>query len=227
MCGIHDHEFQRPLHQLDVQPVCEYYQIPFLLGQRLFEAMTDWETPELATFVLLCEALRRYYDSDFGVNQDFGPWIPLSAISLDEEFVRYRTPAMKVFHDAFIAFNMSERNRNLVNQELTQEGVALMTLHSCGIVIIPLAKVEAFLNSRIHKVRNYLRSRANSIGTPLVLVDSFAAIPVAVDMGESEFNSYRRAWEILTSLPDQELPSFDAESLEFLQAQHVSNSVAV
>lgn len=61
MCGIHDHDFQRPLHQLDVQPVCEYYQIPFLLGQKLFEAMTDHETPEVATFVIIMGSPQTFF----------------------------------------------------------------------------------------------------------------------------------------------------------------------
>ena len=222
MCGIHDHDFQRPLHQLDVQPACAYYQIPFALGQSIFEAMTDWEVPEVASFVLILEGLRRYYDQDFGVNEDFGPWIPLSAISLDAEFVRYRTPAMQVFHDAFVAFNMSERNRGLVNEVLARDGLSLMTLHSCGVVILPFASRERFLNSTVHKVRNYLRSRANSLGTPLVLVDNFAAIPVAVDMGQSEFQTYRRAWQILTSLPERPAGDYDAAALGYLRQMHAT-----
>lgn len=227
MCGIHDHDFQRPLHQLDVQPVCAHYQIPFALGQRIFEAMTDWEVPEVASFVLILEGIRRYYDQDFGVNEDFGPWIPLSAIGLDEEFIRYRTPAMQVFHDAFVAFNMSQRNRGLVNEVLEREGLTLMTLHSCGVVVLPCTAKKRFLDSTIHKVRNYLRSRANSLGTPLVLVDDFAAISGPVDMGPSEFHTYERAWKILTSLPNHPASTHDSAALEYLQQVHATSTATV
>lgn len=132
---------------------------------------------------------------------------------------------MKVFHDAFVAFYMSERNHRLVNEALESSNAQLMTLHSCGLVMVPLNKIDEFLNSKLHKVRNYLRSRANSIGTPMVMVDSFYDIPVKVDMGNSEFNSYARARDILTSLPTREIADFDPEALEFLTAIHTHTVV--
>jgi hypothetical protein len=217
MCGIHDHDFQRPLNQLDVLDISKAYQIPFSLCQNIFESMTDFEVPELAAYLLIIEGIKRYQENDFGINQNFGPWIPLSAISLDDSFTRFRTPAMQVFHDAFLAFNMSERNRTLVNDELEKIGTRLMTLHSCGITITPIAKVQAFLDSNLHKSRNFLRSRANSIGTPLVLVDRFEDIPVLVDMGISEFNSYNRAWKILKHLPFREASHKIDTHLNFLK----------
>jgi hypothetical protein len=201
MCGIHDHDFQRPLHQLDVLDVSKYYQLPFDFCQHIFEAMTDWENPELASYILVIEALKRFQEKDFGINQDFGPWIPLSAISLDDKFIRYRTPAMQVFHDAFIAFNMSERNRDILDTVLTKQQMKLVTLHSCGIVIVPVEKYDEFMNCKLHKVRNKLRSRANPIGTLLVLVDGFEDIPCQTDIGKSEFQSYFRAWKLLTTIP--------------------------
>ena len=221
MCGIQEHKYQRPLTQLDVLPISKYYQIRFDLCQKIFEAMTDFEVPEVAAFVLIIEALKRYQEQDYGINQDFGPWIPLSAISLDNSFTRYRTAEMQTFHDAFIAFNMSERNRNLVDGVLaTETNTKLVTMHSCGIVIVPLNKVTEFMNSKLHKTRNFLRSRSNSIGTPLVLVDSFESIPVEVDMGESEFLSYNRAWNILHTLPNNNTATNENDittKLEFLK----------
>jgi hypothetical protein len=220
MCGIHDHDFQRPLHQLDVLDISKYYQIPFDFCQTIFEAMTDWETPELASYILVIEAVKRFQEKDYGINQNFGPWIPLSAISLDSEFTRYRTPAMQVFHDAFIAFNMSERNRDILDSVLKEKQMKLVTLHSCGIVIVSLEKYLEFMNCKLHKVRNKLRSRANSIGTPLVLVDNFEEIPCQTDMGKSEFQSYHRAWKLLTNIAKRSIDtSVDIEAdLDYLKS---------
>jgi hypothetical protein len=217
MCSIQDHDFQRPLHQLDVLDVSEQYQLPFDFCQAIYLAMTDSEVPELATFVLIIEGIKRFGENSFGTNQNYGPWIPLSAISLDEDFVRYRTPAMQVFHDAFVAFNMSQRNRGLVNKVLEKKGIQLVTMHSCGIVIVPVHLIADFMESKLHKARNFLRSRANSMGTSIVLVDSFENIPITVDMGKSEFFSYYRAWEVLINIPNRETKHQITEALDFLK----------
>jgi hypothetical protein len=217
MCSIQDHDFQRPLHQMDVLDVSKKYELPLDFCQAIYLAMTDSEVPELAAFVLIIEAIKRFEENSFGTNQNYGPWIPLSAISLDEDFVRYRTPAMKIFHDAFVAFNMSERNRRLVNRVLAKKEIQLVTMHSCGIVMVPVHLVAEFMDARLHKTRNYLRSRANSIGTPIILVDSFEDIPVAVDMGKSEFFSYHRAWEVLINIPNRVTKNQIAEALDFLK----------
>lgn len=227
MCGIHDHNYQRPLHQLDVLDISKDYQIPFDFCQAVFEAMTDWETPELASYILVIEAIKRFQEKDYGINQNFGPWIPLSAISLDEKFIRYRTPAMQVFHDAFIAFNMSERNRDILDTVLAEKQMKLVTLHSCGIVIVAVEKYAEFMNCKLHKVRNKLRSRANSIGTPLVLVNNFEDIPCQTDMGESEFQSYYRAWKLLTSIAVRNIDiSINIEAdLDYLKSNLYTNSL--
>jgi hypothetical protein len=226
MCGIQDHSFQRPLHQLDVKTIAEYYQVPFELCQKVFESMTDHECPELAAYILIIEAIKRFKDNDYGINQQFGPWIPLSAISLDEEFIRFRTPAMQVFHDAIIAFNMSQRNRELLNDTLATEGMQLVALHSCGIVIVGNDKLSEFMDSQLHKTRNLLRSRANSIGTPLVLVESFDDIQRPVDMGNSEFKSYKRAWQLLTQMPERTKEEFTfTQELEYLKQNCSANTL--
>lgn len=219
MCGISSSLYQRPMAQEYVLPVAQAYGMSFETAQGIFEAMTDWEVPEVSAFVLIMDTLYRYQQKDYGVNGDFGPWTPLSAITIDEHFVRYRTPEMQIFHDGFLAFNMSQRNREAVDGYLQKNhGVHIVTSHSCGVAVVAKEDRDTYLQSRLHKVRNYLRSRANSIGTELIVVNSLEELPTNVDMGTSEKDAYRRAWKVLSSLnPSVEVsyPELN-ESMAFL-----------
>ncbi len=216
MCSINENRPQRPLDQLDVIEVCNYYGIDLQFGQLIYKAITDHLVPKIANFVLICDLIKRFYDADYGRNQDFGPWIPLSAISLDGTNTRYLTPAMEVFENAFVHFNMSKRNIDLLNEVLAEEGIQLVTCFCCCLTVLPTSKVECFLNSKIHLTRNFVRSVADSTEAPIFKVGSFDEISTTIDMGSSERQAYSRMEEILSRLPCREVPSISQDYLDYL-----------
>jgi len=183
----------RPAHSSDLTLIQSFYpKLEKQLISEIFTAMTDNLHPWLAGVVSIVDQANRYLAGDWG-GQKYGPRLPLSIHNLDGSMQRYATKETELIHEAIIRFNMSDRNKQLLNIALNRHGLEIMMFCCCGDALIAKGQRDKFLNSEEYKKWNSVRSFSDAWGKleDEIPIDS---IPKNTEVGESEIQAYKRIY---------------------------------
>lgn len=112
----------------------------------MFKIMTDRLVTETLLFVTLVGMVSRYLageredEADYG---HFGAGTKLSAVKRDGSG-KMQTPIMDLLHDVIVEMQMAGGNFRRLQQYLGGHQMALVSLHSCYMLVINSADVDAF-----------------------------------------------------------------------------------
>lgn len=219
MCATNDgNTFFRPMSKQDLSPIMAAYpSIDPGLIQKIYTAMTDHNTVRPAVILVILEGINRLERGLFG-NSSYGATFAYSALQIRDGgdgniFHRYQDPIMAHIHDAMLQFALAERNMKLVQDALVSYGYNLTHFCDCGCGIT--RDGDDYMGSDEYKAVNYVRSYGESIGAPVHSVATIDELPLQLtDMHPHEVDGYKRAWQVLQTLPVQ---AFDG-SYELSQA---------
>lgn len=224
--------YDRPLVSEDVPIIASRYArcLGATAIDKIVEALTDNHVPQPAVLIAVLEMAHRAKHNDRGIY----PWsmMPFSALDLNT-LERVQTDEMAAFHTVFESMALAERNMDLLNDVLgTHVGVQVRLVCDCGCIS------DGFdvdiLGSAAYQRINRIRSLAESVGTPVIRVSTFAHADWqrrSLDMGVAEIGAYQRMWSLLQMLPQRSLDIFahaggDIEYLRTLQHQTVAVQAA-
>lgn len=112
----------------------------------MFKIMTDRLVTETLLFVTLVGMVSRYLageredEADYG---HFGAGTKLSAVKRDGSG-KMQTPIMGLLHDVIVEMQMAGGNFRKLQQYLGGHQMALVSLHSCYMLVIDAKDVDAF-----------------------------------------------------------------------------------
>lgn len=115
----------------------------------MFSIMTDRLVTETLLFVALVGMVSRYLkgeredEPDYG---SFGAGTKLSAVKRDGSG-KMQTPIMELLHDVVVEMQMAGGNFRRLQQYLGGHGLAVVSLHSCYMLIISADDVDAFYDA--------------------------------------------------------------------------------
>jgi hypothetical protein len=179
MCDTYDGQAaNRPPHPTDISYLVEMYGPAYAeLITSIVGAMTRKLYPTLPTVVSVIDLAIRFMKGERG-NDGFGPKLHFSALVLGT-LRRFQSPEMRLIHDGFTTFNMSDGNRRDLEMVLQPYDMSLVVMCCCGDGIVNRSKVAEFLESAAYRDENKLRTLADSFGN-IVDVGSVKAIPIEI-----------------------------------------------
>lgn len=144
-------------------------------------------------------------NNEKGIFAKFGNvlYAPLSIVAKtgEHEWSRFRTKQVEELHTSFLSFMMAQENRIGLNKTLAKYNLSFATAHCCGIIFGDKKSVRALMNSDLIKVRNRMRSYAESMAMP-VHVEEVQNIPtINSDLGKTEkelYEAYEAFFETAT-----------------------------
>ena len=152
------------------------------VARDLFQAMTENlnpHLPALPAFVAMAEALQ---NGDFGVLGEHRLIrLPLSIIGTDK--VRYRTEMVEWLHETVLSLRMSDITVEAIHSALRPQGLCVLFLCSCGVVMGRCEDVKAYYGTDGHRRMDRLRSAIDAAGNPVESVQSFDDIMVRTYRG--------------------------------------------
>lgn len=136
-----------PVTEAMLPIVCEAYPaVPPGMIRRIFEIMTDRLSTESLLFAALIDMIDRYRR---GVREDeptyghFGAGTKLSAVRKNGAG-KMQTKIMELLHDVVVESWMAMGNMRRLQSYLHGEGLALVSLHSCYMLVIAAGDEDAF-----------------------------------------------------------------------------------
>ena len=148
-----------------------------IFAEKVFKAWTKSLRPHLPLlpmFVAMFEALR---NKDYGVlGKHKLIRVPLSIIGDDK--VRYRLPIVSLLHETILSANMSDISKDYFRQSLNNEGLCVLFMCSCGVVLGKCRDINNFYGSHDHLAMDKLRSAIDAQGNPVREVSSWDSIPL-------------------------------------------------
>lgn len=115
----------------------------------MFSIMTDRLVTETLLFVALVGMVSRYLkgeredEPDYGA---FGAGTKLSAVKKDGTG-KMQTPIMELLHDVIVEMQMAGGNFRRLQKYLGGHGLAVVSLHSCYMLVISADDVDAFYDA--------------------------------------------------------------------------------
>lgn len=196
--------FDRPITKNDLKIIQNHYQtIDKEILQWVYDRITDMNYPQPAVLLMIAELIYR--------DQEWDTWLypvpvsPFSAMDLDTG-ERVQSKEMYSFHTVFESFALAQRNVQLLNNYLSNTIKTQIVLFCdcgwCSLRDDAPKEVRNIINNM-----NAFRSYYESIGTQVIKTESFDTPERSnrtLDMWESEKNSYKKMYKILTSLPKEQ-----------------------
>lgn len=215
MCHVCTNEpYGRPIKREDLVVVKKHYkEIPENFLDDVFEAITDYHTPQPAVLVVMAEIFDRVRKKDNGIYN--WPVIPFSALDLDT-WERVQTKEMLAFHTVFESMALAQRNIELVRNVFNKYKYEFFMFCDCGCGGASYNMNERVIDSENYKKINAVRSEIEAIGTDVILADSFddkVWTERKLDMSNSEINSYKKMWNILCDLSGKK-EGFSVQTIE-------------
>lgn len=180
MCNAHFNEHLAPLNRRHLEDIQAYFPAQAEFAEKVFHALIFHLNPQvnlLVAFVVL------KYQYDLGMRGIFGRfgrvlYAPLSIVAKtgSHEWTRFRPIVVEELHKSFLSFMMAKENRLALAGVMGEYGLTLSQGHCCGIIFGESSAVDAFEGSDDAKLRNEMRSYAESMGMPVSVVE-FENIP--------------------------------------------------
>ncbi len=143
----------------------------------IYSALIQNLNPHLPVFTALVAMIEALERKDFGILEEYRlVRLPLSVIGSDK--VRYRTEIVEHLHESVLSFRMSEITIETLRTALRPDGLCVLFLCSCGVVMGRCEDVRAYYGSDAHRRMDRLRSAIDAEGNPVVPVASFTDIKV-------------------------------------------------
>lgn len=207
MCNEDFNERFAPLNRRHLAEVQEQFPQQETFARSVFNILTRDLTPQvnlLVAFVILKELYDRGRAGIFG---KFGRvlYAPLSIVAKTgaHEWTRFRPKPVEELHSSFLSFMMAKPNKIALEYELKGYGIMLSQRHCCGILFGSPKDVIAFEQSEDARLRNIMRSYAESMGMPVVVAD-FDDIPAEnSDLGPVEREFYERYEQVFGHMTPQ------------------------
>jgi len=192
--------YDRPITINDKDIIKQSYpSISSSIIDEIYNRITYKNHPQPAVLIMILEMIYR--------DQIWDNWIypvPISPFSwMDlETWERVQTPEMYAFHTVFESFALAQRNFDLMNQYIKKTfNKQILLFCDCGCWYIPSQDNTDILN--IIDDINAFRSFYESIWTKVIKAESFNSTDRTsrtIDMWESEINSYKKMYWILSWL---------------------------
>lgn len=159
-------------------------------AEEVFKVLIEHLNPQVNLLVAFV-ALKEQYDQGLrGIFGRFGRvlYAPLSIVAktAEHEWTRFRPEPVEELHKSFLSFMMAKENRLALEGVMEGYGLTLSQRHCCGVIVGESSAVQAFESSDEAKLRNEMRSYAESMGMPVVVTE-FDNIPAEnSDLGDVE-----------------------------------------
>jgi len=195
MCREKFNENLAPLTIADLAFVQRTFPEQSTFAKQVYDALVKDLTPQKILLVALT-IMKKLYDEGFnGIFHEFGKIIygPLSIVAKtgSHEWTRFRPQIVTELHEAFLPFMMASPNRQKLQLVMASYGLALDTLHCCGVVIGEVGAVQNLLDSPLAAKRNRMRSYAETMAMPVAKVP-FEKVPAQTsDLGLTERYFYK------------------------------------
>ena len=206
--------WDRPATPSDVKIISSFYsELRLTLVSKCFERMTSYGSSiRPLALALLCELVNGHFKNNSD-NSDFF-MMPFSAMALDGSLVRYQTSIMSECHKAWSSFSMGELSKKSLVGLLSSFGITFMEVHDCGCLTMEIG-IE-FSNEFIegYTAINTFRSYAESLGRPVLRINSFEELNVLTDMTPKDkewhavkaYQRMEKVLELLTDVPNNDTP---------------------
>lgn len=211
-------------HLKRVQSVVDKETSTFAL--KTFKAWTKSLQPHLPLlpmFVAMFEALK---NEDYGVLAEHNLIrVPLSIIGADK--VRYRLPVVSLLHETVLSANMSDVSREYFRGSLAQQGLCVLFMCSCGVVLGKCRDIKNFYGSEHHLSMDKLRSAIDAQGNPVREVDSWDDIPfynMDIHSNGAERRLFDRIMELIqiaSAAAPEEMSWIDNEIARFVSLAQI------
>ena len=226
MCTENFNERLAPLNRRHLAHVQARFPRQHEFAESVFNILTQHLTPQsnlLVAFVALKELFDRGRSGIFGA---FGRvlYAPLSIVARtgNHEWTRFRPQPVWELHDSFLSFMMAKPNRLALENFLGEQGMVLSQRHCCGILFGACDDVATFEQSDEARLRNTMRSYAESMGMP-VSVSGFDDIPAEnSDLGPTELEFYRLYEDTFATMEPQGRGAYIDDGQEELWGQILS-----
>jgi hypothetical protein len=108
--------------------------------------------------------------------------LPLSIIGKrpDGAYQRYLTPALAMARQAWLTYNMAEKNRPLFKAACAEFGIDVVTTCCCSV------KGEDVLQQSLVQQMDRFRSGVDRLSAPVLVVESLDGLPLNADIGPAE-----------------------------------------
>jgi hypothetical protein len=212
MCNAHFNEHLAPLNRQHLEDIQAYLPAQSDFAEQVFHALISHLNPQVNLLVALV-ALKYQYDSGVkGILGRFGRvlYAPLSIVARTgfHEWTRFRPIIVEELHKSFLSFMMAKENRLALEGVMGEYGLTLSQRHCCGIILGESSAIEVFENSDEAKLRNEMRSYAESMGMPVRVVE-FEDIPSEnSDLGVSERAFYDLCSDVFARIAVQGYESY-------------------
>ena len=217
MCHtFNGNNWDRVATSTDVAEIVQRYSgtLPDGLVAKIFQAMTSCGFIKPIALAFVCELVAGKINN-LGV-KNFGFFIPFSGMSLDGGLIRYQTPVIVECHNAWASFSMGQRSKEALVDLLRDCNVELMELHDCGCISTDPMLSQTRIFGETYRSVNFFRSFAESVGYPVITVDSFDELQT--DMSLDALEAYSRIEQLMQTLSDK--PNFQIPASVF-EAQEV------
>lgn len=216
MCNANFNPRLAPVTETQVRELQELYPEQETFIEDIYAAMTYALAPQANLLVMFTILRHQYQQKAQGILAKYNLlYVPLSIVAKtgDRLWTRFRPPAVKELHTAFLSFMMAETNRNAVNAACGKYALAFGQGHCCGVLFGTSEAIKAYQASALYRERNLLRSGIESLAMPVEEV-SWDDIPENnIDLGAVErefFDLYEWTcqWLSLPAGPHQILEAF-------------------
>lgn len=206
--------WDRPATPSDVKIISSFYsELRPALVSKCFERMISYGSSiRPLALALLCELVNGHFKNNSD-NSDFF-MMPFSAMALNGSLVRYQTSIMSECHKAWSSFSMGELSKKSLVGLLSSFDITFMEVHDCG--CLTMKRGLEFSNKFVedYTAINTFRSYAESLGRPVLRIDSFEGLDVVTDMTPKDeewkaVQAYERiqdVLELLTDVPNSDTP---------------------
>lgn len=212
MCNAHFNEHLAPLNRRHLEDIQTYFPAQAEFVEKVFHALISHLNPQVNLLVAFV-ALKYQYDGGMrGIFGRFGRvlYAPLSIVAKtgSHEWTRFRPIIVEELHKSFLSLMMAKENRLALEGVMGEYGLTLSQRHCCGIIFGESSSVDRFESSDEAKLRNEMRSYAESMGMP-VRVEEFENIPSEnSDLGLVERVFYDLCSDVLNKIAVQGYESY-------------------
>lgn len=231
MCNAHFNEHLAPLNRRHLEDIQTYFPAQAKFAEQIFHTLIAHLKPQVNLLVAFV-ALKYQYDSGVkGVFGRFGRvlYAPLSIVAKtgSHEWTRFRPLIVEELHKSFLSFMMAKENRLALEGVIGEYGLTLSQRHCCGIIFGESSAINAFETSDEAKLRNEMRSYAESMGMPVRAV-GFEDIPSEnSDLGVVERAFYDLCSDVFARTALQGYESYIDPRQELLWREIISQQLVL
>lgn len=223
MCTEHKIAEMAGLHEKHLPILREAAPSQADIIDRLYQVLTADLCPHLPVLPALIAMIEALKNNDFGVlGERRLVRLPLSIIGIDR--VRYRTPIVEWLHETILSMKMSDHTVMAIRQALQKQGLGILFLSSCGVLLGRDKEVQGYFGSGDHLRMERVRSAIETAGNPVASVDLLTDIVVqTIDLHDNgaEARLLARIDELIQSAAKAGHPDYswiDDELAYFLES---------